>query len=149
MILRGDKDRDTKIVDIDSLNKVLENEIRLADKAIIIDGHYSHELLYEKEVTLVILLRKAPWELQEILQKKNYNNKKILENLEAEIMGVIAVEVRERYPLEKIHEVDTTGKSIDDLVQEIIRVINGEITTNPQLIDWLTYPGTMSVLMNK
>ena len=149
MILRRDKDRDTKIVDVVSLHKFLEKEIRLADKAVIIDGHYSHELLDEKEVTLVILLRKAPWELQEILQKRNYNNKKILENLESEIMGVIAEEARERYPLEKIYEVDTTGKSIDDLVQEIIMVINGEITTNPKLIDWLTYPETMSVLMNK
>jgi adenylate kinase len=136
-------------VDTVSLHKFLEKEIRLADKAIIIDGHYSHELLNEKKVTLVILLRKAPWELREILQKRNYSNKKILENLEAEIMGVIAEEARERYPLEKIHEVDTTGKSIDDLVQEIIMVINGEIPSNPQLIDWLIYPETMSVLMNK
>jgi adenylate kinase len=136
-------------VDTVSLHKFLEKEIRLADKAIIIDGHYSHELLNEKKVTLVILLRKAPWELREILQKRNYSNKKILENLEAEIMGVIAEEARERYPLEKIHEVDTTGKSIDDLVQEIIRVINGEIPSNPKLIDWLIYPETMSVLMNK
>ena len=136
-------------MDTVSLHKFLEKEIRLADKAIIIDGHYSHELLNEKKVTLVILLRKAPWELREILQKRNYSNKKILENLEAEIMGVIAEEARERYPLEKIHEVDTTGKSIDDLVQEIIRVINGEIPSNPKLIDWLIYPETMSVLMNK
>ncbi len=69
------------------------------------------------------MLRKAPWELHEVLQNRLYSYDKVWENLDAEIMGVIAEEALEDFHREKLHEVDTTDKTPEETVEEIIEVI--------------------------
>ena len=133
---------------MDALAESLEELVKHVDRSIIVDGHYSHELFNVEQVNLVIVLRKAPWELYEILQNRLYSYEKIWENLEAEIMGVIPEEAQD-FPLEKLHEVDTTGKSADEIALEIVGVIRGEKPTNFGPIDWVTYPETLKVLVNR
>ena len=133
---------------MDALAESLEELVKQVDRSIIVDGHYSHELFNVEQVNLVIVLRKAPWELNEILQNRLYSYEKIWENLEAEIMGVIPEEAQD-FPLEKLHEVDTTGKSADEIALEIVGVIRGEKPTNFGPIDWVTYPETLKVLVNR
>jgi len=133
---------------MDALGDSLEELVKHTDRSIIIDGHYSHELLDVKLVNLVFVLRKAPWELYEILQKRLYSYEKVWENIEAEIMGVIAEE-SQNYPRDKLHEVDTTGKSAVETSEEIIGVIRGDKSASFGPIDWVTYPETLRVLVNR
>ena len=147
-IFEQDTDRKTQVVDLEALNDSLEELTKKKEHPIIIDGHYSHELLNEDLVNLLIILRKAPWELIQILQNRLYSYDKIWENLEAEIMGIIAGEAK-GYPLEKLHEVDTTNKTPEKTVEEIIEVITGEKPTRYEPIDWVTYPETLRVLVNR
>lgn len=147
MIIEDDPVRDTQIVDMDALNEALNEEIK-AGGSLIIDGHYSHDLLDEEQVSLVVVLRKAPWKLQEILQNRLYSYDKVWENLEAEIMGIIAGESEELFPAAKLHEVDTTDSTPTDSVNEIIQVINGA-KPHFEPIDWITYPETLRVLVNR
>ena len=148
LILENDDERDTQVVDMDALGDSLEDIVKLSNRSIIVDGHYSHELFDEKIVHMVFVLRKAPWELYEVLQNRLYSYEKVWENLEAEIMGVIPDEAQD-FPLEKLHEVDTTGKSADEIALEIVGVIRGEKPTNFGPIDWVTYPETLKVLVNR
>lgn len=149
LITEDDLDRDTKIVDMDALSESLSKKIEKTEQPVIIDGHYGHELLDPKQVNLLIILRKAPWILQETLQKREYNEKKVRENLEAEIMGIIAEEAESIFPRDKLHEVDTTFKDPAKTVKDIIDTIRGNKPTNYEPIDWITYPETLRVLVNK
>ena len=133
---------------MDSLSDSLDELSKHTEKPMIFDGHYSHELFSPEMVRLVFVLRKAPWELYDILQNRLYSYEKVWENIEAEIIGVIAEEAQE-YPLEKLHEVDTSGKSQEETAYEILEVIRGEKPTSYGPIDWVTYPETLRVLVNR
>ncbi len=147
MIAADDPERDTQVVDMDALAEALKKETEKSTKPMIIDGHYSHDLV--DNPSLVVVLRKAPWELQTVLQNRLYSYDKVWENLEAEIMGVIAEETLEAYPVELILEVDTTGKTPTDSGEEILSVIRGEKQPSIEPIDWVTYPETLRVLVNR
>ena len=147
MIVEDDPERDTQVVDMDALAEALKKEIKTSNKLVIIDGHYSHDLV--EDPSLVVVVRKAPWELQTVLQNRLYSYEKVWENLEAEIMGVIAGETLEEYPVELIHETDTTGKTPEETSKEILAVINGEKQPSIEPIDWVTYPETLRVLVNR
>jgi len=132
---------------MDALAVALKKEVEAATQPLVIDGHYSHDLV--DNPTNVMVLRKAPWELHEVLQNRLYSYEKVWENLEAEIMGVIMEETRENYPDEIIHECDTTDKTPEESVEEIITVINKEAKPHIEPIDWVTYPETLRVLVNR
>lgn len=124
-----DEKRQAKILD---MNK-LENEIKKFKGNIIIEGHASHEF----SVDLVIILRCEPSVLEKRL-KKRYSNKplKVKENVEAEILGVITSEAI-MYN-KKVYEVDTSDKTIEKTVEEIIKILEGK-TKGHEVgkIDWL------------
>lgn len=147
-ILEDDSERDTLVVDMDAISMSLSELIKVEKRTVIIDGHYSHEILDNEQIDIICLLRKAPWILHDILQNRLYSYDKVWENLEAEIMGVIADELME-YPLEKLHEIDTTEMSPEETVTEIMAVINGEKPMSFGPIDWITYPETLRVLVNR
>ena len=132
---------------MDALGAALKKESESSNQTLIIDGHYSHDLIANP--TLVIVLRKAPWELHDVLQNRLYSYEKVWENLEAEIMGVIAEETLDNYPTDIIHECDTTDKTPDESVEELINVINKETKPHIEPIDWVTYPETLRVLVNR
>lgn len=146
-ILEEDFERNTSIVDMDALRMALLEEIR--DKEVVtIDGHYGQDLMDTTLVERVIILRKQPWDLKPVLEKRGYSNKKIWENLEAEIMGIITHQTIELFPLRKIIEVNTSEKTPDQSTEEILALIDGENRDlNP--IDWVTYPETMRVLLSR
>lgn len=146
-IIEDDTERNTKIVDMEGLGAALTKETTTSNQNMIIDGHYSHDLI--DNPTNVIVLRRAPWELHDVLQNRLYSYEKVWENLEAEIMGVIMEETQENYPVEIIHEYDTTNKNIDESVEEIIKVIKKEAKPQIRPIDWITYPETLRVLVNR
>ena len=134
---------------MDALSEAITKVADQTEGTLILDGHYSHELLDEEMVDHVFVLRKAPWKLIEILQDRLYSYEKVWENLEAEIMGVITQEANEQYPPEKLHEIDTTNKEPEETVKEILREIQGEKAAMVQPIDWIAYPETLRLLVNR
>ena len=148
LILENDEERDTEIVDMDALTGSLDELVKKSNGLVVVEGHYSHELFESEQVLFLFVLRKAPWQLHDILQNRLYSYEKVWENLEAEIVGVIAQESQE-YSIDKLHEVDTTDKSATETVEEILDVIRGEKPTSYGPIDWVTYPETLRVLVNR
>ena len=89
-----DKKLKTNIVDVNKLNKVLIKIIKDYQKkkqSIIIDSHLSH-YLPKKYVDICIVTKCSLKKLQRRLKKRNYPQKKIRENMDAEILDVCLLE---------------------------------------------------------
>ncbi|MBI5393159.1 AAA family ATPase [Candidatus Woesearchaeota archaeon] len=104
-----DKLRDTYIIDTKKLNKVLIGYITQEKKAkthyLIIESHLSH-YLPSKYVSLCIITACDLKILQSRLKKRNYNQAKVRENLDAEIFEIIHHEAKQSH--RKISRIDTT-----------------------------------------
>ena len=110
-----DKERQSKIVDEEAMDEYIRG---IKEKSILlIEGHLSHLL----SVDAVILLRCHPDELKKRLMKKGWNEIKIRENLEAEALDIILERALERH--ERIWEVETTGKGIEEVAREVDEIL--------------------------
>ena len=109
-----DKGRDTHVVDPGKVQKEVE---RIRAKDLIIESHYAHEM----KCDFVIILRANPEELRKRGREKGWKEKKIEENVLAEIMEVCLQEAIESG--KRVFEVDTTGKTPGKVSQEVVRII--------------------------
>ena len=85
---------------------------------------------------MAIVLRKNPYELIQIYEKRNYSDKKKNDNLGSEILGVVAYDSIEKFGEDKTFQVDTTSLPVEGITKKIEGIING--TSNGDTIDWLT-----------
>ncbi len=105
----------------------------------VAEGNFSHQL---NIVDKVIVLRCDPAVLVNRLKERNYSNKKIRENLEAEAMGIIYSETVRNYGIENLIQVDTSKKTskecsiiIRDYINNNIKV-EEEIDYLERILDW-------------
>ena len=80
-----DKKSDSLIVDIKKLNRILETLIKKSKQNLIIDSHLSH-YLPNKIINLCIVTKCDIKILKKRLKKRKYNEEKIRENLDSEII---------------------------------------------------------------
>lgn len=126
ILISGHKDyvseivKGVKLIDVDKMIKWIKERQERSEKVIIIDSHLSH--YYPKELTrMCFVTRCDPAELRMRLKKREYNNKKIRINLEAEAMDLILQEaIKEEH---RIHEINTTHRSTKSSMQEAISVL--------------------------
>jgi len=85
---------------------------------------------------MAIVLRKNPYELIQIYEKRNYSDKKKNDNLGSEILGVVAYDSIEKFGEDKTFQVDTTSLLVEEITKKIETIING--TSKGDTIDWLT-----------
>jgi adenylate kinase len=149
MILETDENRETKIVNFDILKKEIEVHARKTTCALIIDGHYSHEIVPPELVTKVFVLRRAPWKLKEELIKRGYNNRKIWENIEAELIGICLIETKELFEVEKICEIDTSNLTIKEAANLIYSIIEKRKPYKIDEVDWMSNHKTLELLKGK
>ena len=101
-----DRNRKTKIVGVDKLNKKLIGVIEKSKiNGIIIDSHLSH-YLPKKYADICIVTKCDIKELNKRLRKKKFHKNKIMENVQAEIFDVCYNEAKERK--HNVVVVDTT-----------------------------------------
>ena len=118
-------------VDTKKLEKVFDGKFY---KNKIIVGHLSPYILKKKDVRIMIVLRRSPYELQKVYEKRNYSSEKITENIESEILGVIAHDALKKFQ-EKVFQINTTNTAINKTVEKILNVIrNGK---GNEMVDWL------------
>jgi len=131
-----DEIRNSKILDIDQLNEYISKKYDDRD-LVFIDGHATHFL---KCVDKVILLRCRPKQLKKRLKKRDWNDKKIKENVEAEALDIILCETVEYFPENCIFEIDTSDKTIDSVVDSIVEIVKNDFKPikkyNIGKIDW-------------
>ena len=126
-----DQERKTMAVDVGSLKRALEEKV---SGRTVLEGHLSHH--YDSD--MVVVLRAHPEELEKRLENKEWGKKKIEENVESEAMDIILQESVHIHD-ENVYEIDTTDKSIEQVAEEIISLMEDEESREkhrPGTIDW-------------
>jgi len=132
-----DEERETLIADTDRLSKRISEIIDVEKRTIIIEGHYAVHVVPPEKVDLIFILRRDPRELKKTLEDRGYSRRKVMENLAAEILDVCLFDAVDVCGVEKLCEIDTTSKSPEEVVDEIISVIKGERKPEVGIVDWL------------
>lgn len=130
-----DRKRLTKVIDVKKMKIAIRKKI-LKGRINIIDGHLSHLVKSD----LVVVLRTAPRKLEKRLKNKRYKSAKIKENVQAEILDSILIEVLAKYPKSRIVEINTTAKTAHSTSRAILRVLNNlrlQRLYSPGKIRWL------------
>ena len=132
-----DKERKTIIINETKMRKKLTETITDTNNAsIIIDGHYAASVTPTILVTQVFVLRRNPKELKKFMEKCGYVGTKMWENLSAEILDVCLVEAMQSQE-GKVCELDVTGKTVEEIISEIIDVLDRGKKCYNGIVDWL------------
>jgi len=116
--------------------KKLKNEIQKLnlDKSLIV-GHLAPYVLDESNIGFVIILRKNPYELIKIYEKRKYQNSKIKENSGSEVLGAIANDSITSFGKKKSFEVNATDKTPETILKKIQDIISNQ--ESGDIVDWL------------
>jgi adenylate kinase len=120
-----DPDKKYLEVDIASLKEEMDTIIDNEKEDypwIIFEGHLSH---YCNKSDLVIVLRTSPSVLKYRLKDRGWKRSKIVDNLQAEAIDVCAWEAHDLHG-SRSQEVDTTEMTPDEVVEVILRIIDGK-----------------------
>jgi len=132
-----DEKRETLIADTDRLSERISEIINAERRTIIIEGHYAVHVVPPEKVDLIFVLRRDPRKLKKTLEDRGYSRRKVMENLAAEILDVCLFDAVDICGVEKVCEIDTTSRSPEEIVDEIILVIKGERKPEVGIVDWL------------
>lgn len=126
-----EKNKDTNDVDISKLEKIIKKKI---SSPILIVGHLAPYVLSSVQVKKVIVLRRNPYDLILVYKKRGYSEEKARENTGSEILGIIAHDAISQFRT-KVSQVNVTEKSISEVVEKVMDIINGK--TASEEVDWL------------
>ena len=142
LVLGVDPEKGYKEIDLEGLDfkfREVQNEFLYNNndkhKLLIFEGHLTH---FCSNPDKVIILRVHPDTLKERLEERNYSPSKIHENLGAECLGVCSVESYERHG-NKVHEMDVTNMSVGEIIDNIMRIIDGEPIYPVGVVDFLDW----------
>ena len=133
-----DEDRRSYIIDI---NKVKE-EIRriISSESVVIEGHVV-EAVPPEVIDACIVLRLNPNILKKRLEERKYSHKKILENVQAEMLDAVLIDAMRHFGKEKVFELDVTGLNKEEVVSMVLKILRGELKPKPGSVDWISTLG--------
>lgn len=141
LVLGEDPDKFYKVIDVERLNLALNEEIKsflnnaCDNEILIVEGHLSHLC---EGADKMIVLRLNPNELKSRLMERKYTESKIQENLEAEALAVCSAEAYELYG-DEIDEIDSTAKSVEEVLNLIIDIIFNNASYPVGMIDFMDW----------
>jgi adenylate kinase len=137
LYLYYDAIRNSYVVDEEKLRNSMAKLYRERG-AFIIVGHYV-EILERDLYELVIVLRRNPIELLNILKTRRWPDSKVAENVEAELLSVCTFNAIEELSEDLVVEVDVTSKNVSEVVNEIMDILLGlKSVYLGHRIDWLS-----------
>ncbi len=138
LILQEDKVRNTAIIDETKMRRILNTIINGSTKTtVIIDGHYASAVTPKRKVTRVFVLRRNPVELYDLMVKRGFKNQKLWENLASEILDSSLVEAIREQGEEKVCELDISGKTAVETVDNVLAILAGKRKCKLGVVDWL------------
>jgi adenylate kinase len=124
-------------VDVKKLGRILAKLMKARNGQIIF-GHLAPYVIKPAGISMVAVLRRSPYELEQTLKKRGYSTGKIRENLASEILGVSLYDSLKTFGRRKVVEFDTTGKTSEWTAGEIMRALRKKPNKpKPAVIDWL------------
>ncbi|MCK4243723.1 hypothetical protein KAX03_02530 [Candidatus Bathyarchaeota archaeon] len=137
LMLGVDKKRDTVIADLVKLSKRLNEILKSSSKDIIIEGHYSSVIVPPDIVSHVFILRKNPYNLTNVLRKRGFNEKKVKENVLAELLGICLLDAINTFGIDKVSEVDVTNITEKKTAEKILSIVDGVQKKVIGKVDWI------------
>jgi broad-specificity NMP kinase len=127
----------TTIINEEKMRQKLAETINTTNNTnIIIDGHYASAVTPPNLTTHIFILRRNPKELKQFMQKRGFTGTKLWENLSAEILDTCLIEALQTQK-GKICELYTTGKTVEETVNEITDVLEKRKKCHSGIVDWL------------
>jgi|ECHnycMinimDraft_1075156.scaffolds.fasta_scaffold02110_4 adenylate kinase len=127
-----DEETQSYIVDEEALKREITSLAKSKDVII--------ETIYPSLVEcadLVIVLRRNPLRLLEELKARGWPLRKVMENVEAELLGIVEAEARESFS--NVCTIDTTSKTPSDVVRTVLA---GQCDD----VDWLSVEESTRVI---
>jgi len=137
LITSQDRERDTLIVDSRRLSQRLQQIISAQTKPVILDTHDTSLSFRELDISLVAVIRLDPDELTKRLRARKYHESKIYENVAAEILDVCLIDSVQHFEKHRVTEINATNQSIEEIINTIIKTIEGEIQVHIGWVNWL------------
>ncbi len=131
-----DKERGSYVINEELLKNYIRRVVTESKGYVVIDSHYG-EIIDDDIIEKIFVLRLHPRELLSRLKSKGWPGRKIAENVEAEIIGVCTYNAINEHPSYKVCEVDVTGKTVNEIVEFIIKVLEGKCSCKVH-VDWLS-----------
>jgi adenylate kinase len=105
----------------------------------IIVGHLAPYVLDPALIDFVVVLRRNPFELKRIYEKRAYSEKKISDNLMSEILGVISFDFLKKFDKENLIEIEIIDNVLPSVsTQKIIDMYTNKVPREFGIIDWLS-----------
>jgi adenylate kinase len=118
-------------VDVIKLKKIIN---KMNSDSLLV-GHLAPYVISSKNVEMAIVLRKNPYKLQSTYKKRKYTDKKALENLSSEILGIMYYDTVQEFGRKKTFQIDTSDKSISTTVKKVKSIFKGSRVEDN--VDWL------------
>ena len=125
-VVGDDPERDTRVVDVE----------RWAEETGHIDGIIEGHIAHYLPCDAVVVLRCRPDLLGARLASRGYQEAKIRENVEAEVLDVILIETLEAHPPDHVYELDTTSLPVEEVADRIEEFIRGGEAPSHGTVDW-------------
>lgn len=125
------RNKETLDVDVGKLKKIIN---KMNSDSILV-GHLAPYVVSLKNVEIAVVLRKSPYKLQSVYKKRKYTNKKSLENIGSEILGIVYHDTVKEIGRKKTFQIDTSNKSISTTVKKIESIFKGSKAEDN--VDWL------------
>lgn len=119
-------------VDTKKLAKITK---KLVKKDTIVVGHLAPYVIEKSQPNLAIILRKNPYKLIPIYEKRKYTQKKIIENIGSEILGIIEYDSIVRFGMKKTRQINATNLSPNQIINKIMLAIKRKFKGDR--VDWL------------
>lgn len=137
LVLGKDEKRESLIVDEYGMKRAISKFIEDSEQSIVVDGHYAANIIPRQFATHVFVLRRNPMELRSFMEKAGFSGNKLWENLASEILDVCLVDALNAYGKSMVCEIDVSGRSVENVVEEILEVLNGLRKCKIGVVDWL------------
>ena len=99
----------------------------------VVSGHLLADVLRASDVGFVAVLRCDPVVLKRRLASRGYAHEKVLENVEAELIGVVLDAAVRRFGPSKVHEYDTSRTKPPSVARNIELDFRSGL---PQTVPW-------------
>jgi adenylate kinase len=133
-----DEERGSIIIDENRMRRKIRQIVEDCDKSeVIVDGHYAVSVVPKKLTTHVFVLRRDPVELRKFMEQCGFSGRKLWENLASEILDVCLCEALNVYENGKVCELDVSGKSVEEIVDKVLDILNGSKECCVGVVDWL------------
>ena len=118
--------------------KTLGSELRRRGlSGTVISGHLLADVLDRAELDFVAVLRCDPIVLKRRLTSRGYSHEKVIENIEAELIGVVLDTAVRKFGASKVHEYDTSRAKPASIANKIAHDHREGLSQAEPWRDWI------------